>query len=517
MVSASFAHFEPFHFLFNAMSLYNLGFLEDVFGSLPYAFLSLHLVLVTMAICLLFDYVAIHYLQRPQAAYGLGVGYSCVLFAWMVAASVRQRQFCPIFVFPSFCFPTYVVPYVGLAVNAGPLVLLLVTKVVIPQSSFLGHLSGIVIGYPLAWNWLDWLSPPVFTALACVVFLALRGRLLLQGAPGYGAATSGLWGGGGSGVPPLESYLSPDVLLTCRRLRACSVALWLAVLPAWWMYGLLAAAPRAVLAWMLFAASVSRRCMLSGAGSNTGTIHTTSTSSSDSSMSPEDWCTGYTALGLALSVVLSVGDSATLGAGALAWPLLQALSRGLTGARGRGGDGASAGAATGLLLTAAWLLAQAASLLALLQLASELPPGCFVSRMCTRAGLGAVELAAAGVAGPAAGGGGGGGGGGGAAGGGGGWCSRMGSSLWGSPQHARYSPVPTESDGAATGAFLGLGRGNRLGSGAGSGSGSGSGSGLGSGSGFGGGGGRGGGGGSVGMVPLSQGRKGAKEGPTVTV
>ena len=40
-------------------------------------------------------------------------------------------------------------------------VLLIATKFLLPRTSFIGHLSGIIIGYPLAWKALNWLTPPV--------------------------------------------------------------------------------------------------------------------------------------------------------------------------------------------------------------------------------------------------------------------------------------------------------------------------------------------------------------------
>ena len=84
------------------------------------------------------------------------------------------RQFCPIFFLPSFCFETYVVPLVGVPFNLGPLVLLVITKFIIPRSSFVGHLSGIIIGLPLVWGWLDWLTPPVLVSILLALLLYSR-------------------------------------------------------------------------------------------------------------------------------------------------------------------------------------------------------------------------------------------------------------------------------------------------------------------------------------------------------
>ena len=79
------------------------------------------------------------------------VGYSCVLFAWITVAAIRMGEFCPIVFAPEFCFSTYFLPVIGVPINIGPLILLFITKIIIPRSSFIGHLSGILIGLPLAW------------------------------------------------------------------------------------------------------------------------------------------------------------------------------------------------------------------------------------------------------------------------------------------------------------------------------------------------------------------------------
>jgi len=78
-----------------------------------------------------------------------------------------MNEFCPIFFLPSVCFSTFVIPLpgtVGLPVNFGPFVLLVMTKFILPRTSLVGHLSGILIGYPLAWNALNWLTPPIFVS-----------------------------------------------------------------------------------------------------------------------------------------------------------------------------------------------------------------------------------------------------------------------------------------------------------------------------------------------------------------
>jgi membrane associated rhomboid family serine protease len=106
-LTASLAHFELMHLGFNSMALYSFGMLEGTYGSLKYAYLSVDLVIITMLICTFIYHLMITKFDRPDVANQQAVGYSCVLFAWMVAASVRMREFCPIFLLPSLCFSTW--------------------------------------------------------------------------------------------------------------------------------------------------------------------------------------------------------------------------------------------------------------------------------------------------------------------------------------------------------------------------------------------------------------------------
>jgi len=187
MVTASFAHFDLWHLIFNAMGLYQFGDLEFSYGSVVFGYLNADLVFLTMAICLVVHHVAVYRFGREEFLYQQAVGFSCVLFAWMVAASVRMDKFCPVFFLPSLCFTTYGIPNPfgwSLPVNAGPLLLLVATKLIIPRSSFIGHMSGIVIGYPVAWNALDWLSPPLFLAVIAWGFVYTQ-ALLPWRFPGY--------------------------------------------------------------------------------------------------------------------------------------------------------------------------------------------------------------------------------------------------------------------------------------------------------------------------------------------
>lgn len=257
MVTSSFAHFDAWHLMFNTMSLYQLGELEATYGSVTFAYLNADLVFITMVICLLFSHILITKFGRIDQATSQAVGFSCVLFAWMVAASVRMRQYCPIFILPTLCFTTYYIPNplalinfgpgTGFPVNIGPVLLLIITKVIIPRSSFLGHLSGIVIGYPLAWNLLNWLTPPLAFSLVAVVIIYQK-NLLPSRFTGYDL------------TPDLNELAGAGAVGRYRALRSCMWAVVMTSLASITVLGPIQILPRLVMAWLAWSAVQARRC-----------------------------------------------------------------------------------------------------------------------------------------------------------------------------------------------------------------------------------------------------------------
>jgi len=346
MLTASFAHFEPLHWLFNTVSLYQLGFLESAYGSTGYAYLSLDLIFVTQALCVAMDHVLIYRYNRPEIAQRLAVGYSCVLFAWMVAASVRMNKFCPIFLLPSLCFDTYRLPIFGLPVNAGPLILLIVTKIIIPQSSFLGHLSGIVIGYPLAWNWLDWLTPPLFCSLTAALCLYARGMFVWR-YPGYELQAAA----------PLADFVGSSGLAWLWRLQCAVYLSAMLALSSAFVFGPLAAFPRFVLVFGAWSALQSRRC------AHVTEMHNV----------VED--TGsHLVLLLCLSAVLALCDTATCGVYSTSWAFVSAYST--------SGD---TGFGLGIALSACCLLLELLICVIALNMSHDIPA---TSAMLSSMGLG---------------------------------------------------------------------------------------------------------------------------------
>ena len=193
VVSASLSHLGVMHIAFNMASLYALGSLEGSLGALRYFAYSFDLIILPVALLL----ACAHGLYRgcgvERYRDAMSAGFSCVIFGLMVVDALATRRVCPVPFAPALCFATYELPLGGfgagfhptVAFNAAPFVMLVVTQVIVPKASFLGHLCGIAVGYPIAWGVLRWCTPPL-VAKMCALAIA---RLLLATPTGAGAFT----------------------------------------------------------------------------------------------------------------------------------------------------------------------------------------------------------------------------------------------------------------------------------------------------------------------------------------
>lgn len=141
---------------------------EPLFGSLQYAFI---LAVFTIAVGTL--YVAIAWLLSIAVdgsyLYSSAVGFSGVLFAMAVdEASLSPATTRSLF--GLFSVPTKLYPWV----------LMLVLQLVLPNVSFLGHLSGVLVGFAHTWGAFSWAIPSLVT-LRKVESSAWFGRILRCG------------------------------------------------------------------------------------------------------------------------------------------------------------------------------------------------------------------------------------------------------------------------------------------------------------------------------------------------
>jgi membrane associated rhomboid family serine protease len=176
--TGSTAHFDLWHLGLNMMSLTALGAeLEgrraSLYSSIAFFFYNLTLIPLVSAIHLGLQYLRQAYSNHDVAdANRPTVGYSGVLFAWMVVAALGQTSTCPIIFLPSLCFPTYAL-FGMIPFSWAPLVQLVVLQVILPRVSFTGHCAGIVAGFLLHWGWLPirYVQPAIAIPLLYLLYL----------------------------------------------------------------------------------------------------------------------------------------------------------------------------------------------------------------------------------------------------------------------------------------------------------------------------------------------------------
>eukprot|EP01083_Nonionella_stella_P068090 180547_1 len=137
MITSTYSHANLMHLAFNLSSLWNLRFLEV--DAMHYCRLTFLLIIFSeLAITLLY-YVAINVFAKEQYRHVNSVGYSCVLFGLITFAAVKGYGFS--FFGVGRSLPAILQPFIMLGI----------TQLIVPRASFLGHLAGIIAGYPIAY------------------------------------------------------------------------------------------------------------------------------------------------------------------------------------------------------------------------------------------------------------------------------------------------------------------------------------------------------------------------------
>lgn len=144
-VTSSFSHVSALHLVFNMVSLVQLAPLETALGSLEYVKAVFVLLAVSNALVLLFSHLLITYARMERYLSSYALGYSCVVFGLM---TVQYQRTGDTFSFFGAALPSTLLPFFYLAA----------TQVLVPQASFVGHLSGILGGFLFAFSAFAWLS-----------------------------------------------------------------------------------------------------------------------------------------------------------------------------------------------------------------------------------------------------------------------------------------------------------------------------------------------------------------------
>lgn len=148
-ISSQLVHASLLHIGFNLIALVMYSFLEAEIGFLAFARLNFLLIILCPLLQFVLYYILWKRYDRVQYRDMHAVGYSCVLFGIMTFSCMnhpfgilRLLGFIPI---PQILFPIFALG---------------VTQIIVPRSSFLGHMCGVLIGIPLGIpifvEWMNW-------------------------------------------------------------------------------------------------------------------------------------------------------------------------------------------------------------------------------------------------------------------------------------------------------------------------------------------------------------------------
>uniref|UniRef100_A0A1D1Z519 Rhomboid protein 2 n=1 Tax=Anthurium amnicola TaxID=1678845 RepID=A0A1D1Z519_9ARAE len=145
LITSAFSHISVLHLVFNMSALWSLGVIEQLghmgLGLEFYLHYTLVLVILSGLLVLGSYHVLIQKFKLEYFRRVTAVGYSAVVFGWMTILAVKQ---------PSSKLNLFGV--LSLPISFAPFESLIFTSIIVPQASFLGHLSGIIVGYSIAWG-----------------------------------------------------------------------------------------------------------------------------------------------------------------------------------------------------------------------------------------------------------------------------------------------------------------------------------------------------------------------------
>lgn len=210
VITAATFHAGLLHLTFNMMAFLPIGAgLERALGSFQIAWLILLLAVAGDSL-----YIAVAYLASmigfPWMTTNCAVGLSGVIFG-LIPADVRVSGGSHRSVFGLFSVPSVAYPWV----------LLVLWQLLVPQSSFLGHLSGLAVGQMYVLGMLRWAVPSadavqrwergatLTRAVASPAYIANTGSSGIGEAPlpTHGESSSGVSGGGGAIAAAAQRWL----------------------------------------------------------------------------------------------------------------------------------------------------------------------------------------------------------------------------------------------------------------------------------------------------------------------
>ncbi|KAB5515852.1 hypothetical protein DKX38_026500 [Salix brachista] len=177
IITSAFSHISVIHLVFNMSALWSLGVVEQLghigLGVTHYLHYTLVLIVLSGALVLGMYHILIGRFKLEYFRRVTAVGYSCVVFGWMTILSVKQ---------PSSKLNLF--GFLSLPISFAPFESLIFTSIIVPQASFLGHLSGIVVGYAIAWGLIHGMNN--FWAISMLGWIVLFSVISLKRSGAYG-------------------------------------------------------------------------------------------------------------------------------------------------------------------------------------------------------------------------------------------------------------------------------------------------------------------------------------------
>lgn len=157
-ITASFSHVNLFHISSNLLSLWEMRELEYIGISKYFTYVTLLAILSSYIDC----FIRYHYIHTP---YAITVGFSGVIFGLYSIFDLSTHKLN----IAGFEIPWSILPFVDLVL----------TYLLVPDSSFIGHLAGIIVGYLIAFGLFDWITPVVFWSFIpwLVIFFLINYKL----------------------------------------------------------------------------------------------------------------------------------------------------------------------------------------------------------------------------------------------------------------------------------------------------------------------------------------------------
>ncbi|PIN14554.1 Rhomboid family protein [Handroanthus impetiginosus] len=145
IITSAFSHISILHLVFNMSALWSLGVIERLghigLGVKYYLHYTILLVVLSGLLVLGMYHLLIQKFKLDYFRRVTAVGYSCVVFGWMTILATKQ---------PSSKLELF--GFLSLPISFAPFESLIFTSIIVPQASFIGHLSGIIVGYAIAWG-----------------------------------------------------------------------------------------------------------------------------------------------------------------------------------------------------------------------------------------------------------------------------------------------------------------------------------------------------------------------------